>query len=138
MATVAFINEYGSSDGRVPERSFMRATVSEQKEKIKKFIRQMLTEVNQGRRSKEEALGLLGEFVADLMRLQIDATTSPPNALSTILAKSGKKNKKKVMAKAAAGLIGQDTGNKAYAGVKDHPLIATGQMKRSITYEVNK
>ena len=93
----------------IPERSFMRSTITEQREKIIAFQKKLIIKIRKGALTTADALGLLGQFVADAMSQKIVKLKSPPNKPATI------KRKK-----------------------KSNPLVDTGQMKNSITYEVNR
>lgn len=100
-------NEFGTADGRVPERSFLRGTVDQNAEKYAKVKEKLAGQVVDGHLALESALALLGEVVVKDVRARIVAGIPPPNAPSTVAAK------------------GSST-----------PLINTGQLVRSITYQV--
>lgn len=112
-----FVNkDHPSPDGitqphkiSIPERSFMRSTLRENRELIIKRQKFLWSKVQRGVIKRNQALGLLGEVVSDMIRRKIVALKYPPNAPATIRAKRGKAN----------------------------PLIDTGQFKNSITYKVN-
>lgn len=107
VANVADANEFGTST--IPERSFMRTTLKEKKKQIIALQKKLLKKIQSGEMSTEQALGLVGEFTADLVSQKIVAIKSPPNAPATIAAKGS-----------------------------SNPLVDTGQLKNSITYEVNR
>jgi len=107
VAQIAFINEFGVG---VPERSFMRTTIAKERSKIKAKKKKYLSLITKGEMKTNKALALLGEYLADKIRLKIIKIKSPPNSPRTIALKKGKAN----------------------------PLIDTGQMKNSITYKVNR
>lgn len=107
VASIGFIHEFGG--GNSPERSFIRSTTTEKKKEIIAFQKKLMRKIVAGVLTTDKALGLLGEFVADLITQKIVDISDPPNHPSTI-AKKGSSN----------------------------PLIATSQLKNSITYEVNK
>ena len=108
VASIGFINEFGTS--KIPERSFMRSTTKENKAKIISLQKKLLKQIVLGAMSHDKALSLIGEFVSDLMRQKIVKLRTPENAPATLRAKAPKTN----------------------------PLINTGQLKNSITYEVNR
>lgn len=105
VATVAFQNEFGVG---VPERSFFRSALSENKKDIINLQAKLLKQVQSGEMSVQKALGLIGRFTADLITGKIVSLKSPANKQSTI-------NKKG----------------------SSNPLIDTGQLRDSITWEVN-
>ena len=91
VAQVAAINEFGSSDGRIPERSFMRSAVDANQKKIERTVEKLTTKVVDGEMTEKKALGVLGALVQSLMRKRITEGVPPPNAPSTLAHKgSGK------------------------------------------------
>lgn len=108
VAGVGFANEFGTE--KIPERSFIRSTTREKKKEIVALQEKILIKIQNGSMTTDEGLGLIGEMVADLIRQKIVDIREPPNAPSTLAAKAPKTN----------------------------PLINTGQLKLSITYEVNR
>jgi hypothetical protein len=83
----AAANEFGTEDGRVPERSFLRSTIDENHERYGKLMRIAVLKVIRGKASPEEALGIVGiQVVGDVQR-KIRSHVPPPNAPSTIAAK---------------------------------------------------
>ena len=77
--------------------------------KILSLKRKLLKRIVTGKLKTNRALGLLGLFVADEIRKRIVAIRTPPNALRTI----------------------QEKGS-------SNPLVDSGQLKNSITHEVNR
>jgi hypothetical protein len=68
-ATLASVHEFGSGDGRIPERSFIRATIDTHKDKYRELSRKLGIRVIEGKLTTWTALGLLGERVtADIKR----------------------------------------------------------------------
>lgn len=92
----------------IPERSFIRATTKEKRKEIVKLQTKLLKKIQSGEISTEKALGLLGAFVAGLISKKIVDIKAPPNAPETIKRKGS-----------------------------SNPLVDTGQLKNSITWEVN-
>lgn len=107
VAGIGFAHEFGTAT--LPERSFIRATIQKEKKAIVALQKKLMKQITAGEMKIEQALGLIGEFVADKIRQRIVSLKSPPNTPETI-AKKGSSN----------------------------PLIDTGQLKNSITYEVNR
>lgn len=93
----------------IPERSFMRATTKKEKKNIVALQKKLMKQIRAGDIKVEKALGIIGIFIADKISQAIVKISEPPNAPSTIK-KKGSSN----------------------------PLIDTGQLKNSITYEVNR
>lgn len=84
VAQVAAIHEFGSKDGTIPERSFMRSALSQGKNKIEKLAAKLTGQVTDGAMDEQEALGVLGEFVKGLMKTKITDGLSPPLKAATI------------------------------------------------------
>lgn len=109
IVSVATFHEFGVDSGKIkiPERSFLRATIDQNKKKyqdiltagLKSFVNQKLT--------KKQILSLLGQRVQSDIVKRINSGISPSNSEATIKKKGSSK-----------------------------PLIDTGQLKQSITYIV--
>lgn len=107
LAEIATVNEFGSSDGRIPARSFLRSTADARRIELNAVKRAALRSVASGKRTTEEALNLIGQWFAAAVQRTITELRSPPNAPSTIARKGSSK-----------------------------PLIDTGQLRQSITWAV--
>lgn len=108
LSTIATINEFGSSDGRVPARSFLRSTFDERRDELRNVQRSALAKVMAGQLTAEQGLGLIGLWLSSAVKKKITDLKTPPNAPRTI-ARKGSSN----------------------------PLIDTGQMRASITHVVH-
>lgn len=93
----------------IPERSFIRSTTSGKKKEIITLQKQLLKKIVNGDMTVEKGLGILGDFVRGEIQQRIVDIKEPPNSPATI-ARKGSAN----------------------------PLIDTGQLKGSITFEVNR
>lgn len=109
VAEIGYINEYGTDDGRIPERSYFRSTLREKKTEIIALQKKLLKRIQAGTITTEKALAVVGQFVASLVRQKIIDLKTPENAPYTIAMKG-----------------------------TSNPLVATKQLANSITYEVNK
>lgn len=103
---IATFNEYGLG---CPERSFIRAYVDENKDKVNKWIKVLATRVLAGELTVASALDLLGIKIQGEIQKRIADGIDPPNKPSTIKRKGS-----------------------------DKPLIDTGQLRSSITYKVRE
>jgi hypothetical protein len=103
VAAVATFNEYGTET--IPERSFIRSTMTENESALLEYSRELKGKVLKGELKTEEALGLMGMKIQSLIQRKIDSIDSPPNSPETIARKGSSK-----------------------------PLIDTGQLRQSITY----
>lgn len=113
VAQIATIHEYGSEDGRIPPRSFIRGTLIQESQAIQGAISSLLKSVLFQKLNVETALGRLGLFAVSLIKNRITNEHIPPElSPATIKAKTrdGKKG--------------------------DVPLVDTGQMLNSIRHHV--
>ena len=106
-AFIATVNEFGAPRANVPERSFMRSTMDEQRAAFIKKTRKLLRQITKGRMDSNKALRLLGVAIRRAIKKKIVDLNSPPNAPSTIAAKGS-----------------------------SNPLIDSGQMLRAVQYQV--
>jgi len=116
---VAAAHEFGTQDGRVPERSWLRAYVDENRGKIRALIRKLTEQVLEGKLSHDQALGLIGAKTVAQIQNRIRRGLQPPLAEATKAARRGPDKKHK--------------GPRIFK-----PLIDTGQMINSITWEVRR
>jgi len=107
VAQVARWNEYGA--GRVPARPFMRPVLHGQKQTILENLKFQYQKAIRNNQNTVKVLNLIGEDVKYRIQWQIMATTTPPNAPSTIRAKGFNK-----------------------------PLYDTGFMFNSVAYQVEE
>ena len=105
----AAVNEFGSDDGRVPERSFMRSTFDEGKAKYTAELKRGVGSLLDGNGTLDAVLGRLGLRVqGDIQKkLATGEGLPPPNAAATIARKGS-----------------------------SHTLIDSGRMRQSIDFEV--
>lgn len=89
LVEVAVYNEFGTSDGRVPERSFIRYTADANKDEWAKFSDKLRAAVVQGRATVEWALGIMGERIKSDIQARIRSNVPPENKPSTIARKRG-------------------------------------------------
>lgn len=89
LAGIAAVNEFGSDDGHVPERSFLRSTFDAGKAAYTTAIEASLGRVADGTSDVDKELGLLGLRVVSDVQKTITSDVPPPNAPSTIKRKRG-------------------------------------------------
>lgn len=107
LVMVATYNEFGTES--IPERSFVRSTLAENRPKYQKAMQRGLEAIIDGRATVDTVLNLIGlEAVADIQKKITDIRT-PPNAPVTIAQKGS-----------------------------DNPLIDTGRLRQSVTFSVVK
>ena len=106
LAFIASINEFGSSDGHVPERSFLRSTIDENRNKYLRLMTTATKQVMRGVSAKVAYSSVARKVVRDVVR-KIKNRIPPANAAATI-------KKKK----------------------SDVPLVDTGELYASISYRL--
>lgn len=104
MAQIAMFNELGTSTS--PSRPFLRMSVDENKDKIKKLSEQQKKNLTSGS-SAENILKQVGVYGVKLVQEKIGNGSFVPNAPSTIRRKGS-----------------------------DKPLIDTGRMRQSVKYVI--
>ena len=102
---VALHNEFGTS--RMPERSFMRSTINENRDAYMDIMRKLMKSVLDGKRSVDDGLEMLGVQVQGDMQQKISDISQPPNSAQTIALKGS-----------------------------SNPLMDTDHMIQALTYEV--
>ncbi|MEL0577058.1 hypothetical protein AACK17_00705 [Pectobacterium punjabense] len=107
IAVIGAVQEFGSADGRVPERSFLRVPIRQNQDKIKKAFRALTGAVVRGEITAFQMLDQIGGRAAAFCSEAIESGIQPANADSTIQRK------------------GSST-----------PLVEHGRLKRSITHVV--
>ncbi len=87
LLVIASSNEFGTNDGRIPERSYLRSTYDENRRIINSFITKSYDEIMTGKTTVEKALGQLGAFFKGKVQKKMVDLSTPANAPSTIKAK---------------------------------------------------
>ena len=104
---LAVVHEYGSKDGRIPQRSFMRSTCDAERNDHLRLISALQGKIVDGALKVRQALTQLGEVVSKDMVQTINRGIAPELKPATIRRKGSSK-----------------------------ALIDTGRLKGSITHEV--
>lgn len=106
---VGATHEFGDDQAGIPERPWMRSTMTSKRKEHRKLIETLIRRVARGELTREAALELLGTKVASDMRERIVDLDSPPNSPATIAAKGS-----------------------------SNPLVDTGHLRQQVTHEVVK
>lgn len=109
LLEIAGFHEFGAPGAKIPQRSFIRATVDEKAAEISAAIGAQARLVVLKRMPAATAIERVGALVKGLIQQRISAGIEPPNADSTIERKGSSK-----------------------------PLVDTGQLRSSIAYAVVK
>lgn len=107
LAVIASANEFGTADGRIPERSFLRSTADEKRKEFNDMLDEGLNNIIKQKTTVQKLLDVLGIFAKGATQKKITDIIGPQNAESTVARK------------------GSST-----------PLVDTGFMRQSIGYEV--
>jgi len=107
MAVIAAVQEYGSADGRIPERSFLRVPLNAEQKQFAATFRETVPDVVQGSLTSEQMLDRVGSQAVGVVQEAISAGINPANAPATVERK------------------GSST-----------PLVDTGALRQAITYVV--
>lgn len=109
VAEIAAVHEYGTQDGHIPERSFIRSTFDKKREELVAVGKRMMGDVLRGRIGVKQALNMMGSALASEVKSAITDGEGipPPNAPSTIAAKGSSR-----------------------------PLVDTGRMLNAVTWVI--
>lgn len=78
LIMVGATHEFGSEARRVPQRSYLRTTLSERRKEYIKILKKLSKKIISGEMTKEHALGLLGLKVQTDVRDKITDIKEPP------------------------------------------------------------
>jgi hypothetical protein len=106
-AKVAAIVEFGTGDGKIPERPFLRNGLRHSYPSITRYNAPALRAVAEGTQSADVVLGITGQIAVAGVKKEMVSDSFAPNAPSTI-AKKG----------------------------SSQPTIDTGSLRQSITYVI--
>lgn len=109
LVEIAAIHEFGAPAAGIPQRSFIRGTVDEKRHEIEQLQFAQAKRIVLGQVDPDHAVEQLGAKVAAMMQRRIAQGIPPPNAPETVERK------------------GSST-----------PLIDTGQLRSSLSYELVK
>lgn len=128
VAQIGAVHEFGSKDGRIPERSWLRRAVRENGPGWQRSIDEMLDGILRGRGQVFPSLIAFGERVASDIRATIDKVLTPPKAESTLRAEGGPLKRTKT------GRVKK--GAREFQARFTHPLIWTGLMRALVRSRV--
>lgn len=83
----ASVNEFGSDDGHTPERSFLRSTLHENRDKYAGALKRLARKVAKGDLTMQAGLDLFGQAVVRDVQRRIRSGIDPVNARATIAKK---------------------------------------------------
>ncbi len=91
MVDLATVHEYGSKDGRIPKRSFMRKTFDTRRKRYIQFIAKLQNRYINGKLTMHQALTQLGEIVSKDIVATINRGIKPKLKPATIKRKKSSK-----------------------------------------------
>ncbi len=109
LAQLAAIHEFGAPSVNIPERSFIRGTFKESREKLEHLAERLARGILSDKISVQRALEMLGTWAVAAIQARIRAGIPPALKAATIARKGS-----------------------------SIPLIDTGQLLNSISYEVQR
>jgi hypothetical protein len=92
MAEIGAVHEYGTRDGHVPERSWLRSNHDKHWRRYGQMLDEGYSKILAGKASVFRVLHAIGEKVASDVRKNLTDVREPPLAASTIRKKKGKTN----------------------------------------------
>lgn len=108
-AELGIIHEWGAPEKGIPERSFMRSTMSEERENLGRLGKVQIAECLEGNTSPHDVFATIGAYLQGKIVDKITDGEFKPNNENTVKRKGSSK-----------------------------PLIDTGQLRGAITYEVRE
>lgn len=112
LVEIAAVHEFGSRDGRIPQRSFIRAGIKDSQPQLVRFLqnlaRAVLKDPAASHSAVDEALNKLGAFAANSVKRYVTKNNIPPPLSPRTIVRKG----------------------------SSKPLIDTGQLVNSITWQV--
>jgi len=141
VAEIAAVMEFGTSNGRVPARPFVRATFDDELPELVRMAQALIPRVViDGDMPAERALNLMGLHLASAMRNRITTSPlpgiAPPNAPATALLKAMKgrtgrflRSNAKNLGTALADVAATDATLRAAGGMARRLLKGSGGLK---------
>jgi hypothetical protein len=111
MAMIAAVHEFGSPEQNIPERSFLRGGIRRGTPKFGKLNERNLSAVVRGTMTVAQSLGQLGAMAAGEVKREFTTADFAPIAQATIYARK-----------------------RRFGKASTRPLIATGNLRQSITW----
>lgn len=91
IAVIAAVHEFGSADGKIPERSFLRVPLRQNMDDFKKVYRALIPKVVRGEMTMFQLMSTLGARAAAASQNAIQEGIAPRNADSTVARKGSSK-----------------------------------------------
>lgn len=92
VAYVAAIQEFGYPEGNIPQRSFMRSTVSEERDKYREHMKKYARQIISGKMTPADALERIALTSEGDIRKKITKIQDPPLKESTLRSRRSRGN----------------------------------------------
>lgn len=134
VASVAAIQEFGSTKRSIPPRPFMRPAVDENHKDWSEMAKEDAKKIIEGEMTPEDAMQKLGLVAQGAVSENIATLTSPPLSPITLGVRKYKEDGKEVTG-ATIGQIAKELadGTLDISGVSTKPLEDTGYMSATLT-----
>lgn len=109
IAVIGAVQEFGSADGHIPERSFLRVPLRSNQELFIRIMKNLLPKVAAGEITMRNMLEMIGQRAVAVSQEAISAGIAPANAASTVAQKGS-----------------------------SVPLVDTGFLRQNITYVIEE
>jgi hypothetical protein len=131
VAEIAAIHEFGSRDGKIPERSFMRATLTDNRAAYIEILRKLVARFYAGKLPLKKLLAIMGTRLTADMKKKISTGSGvpPPLAPSTLRRRLARLKSKPTKS-------GKPRKRRKLSSKGHRPLVDTAQLIRAITYAV--
>jgi hypothetical protein len=134
VALVGAIQEFGAPRAGIPPRPFMRTTIAKHKDEWPKAMADLLKDNDL---DVNKTLASTGEAIAGQIRQSIVDVTSPPlSPVTLMLRKMFGNHPEDIRGRDVAEARRRVAAGESAGGVSTKPLIWTGDLFRSISYEV--
>lgn len=135
VAMVAAIQEYGAPRARIPPRPFFRNLIAKRSKEWGPAAAALLKQNNYDARL---TLAMVGDGIAGQLRQSIVDTMSPALSPVTLMLRKMKAQTPglKVTRKTVGEAARRVKAGESYGGVSTKPLVETGHMLNSISFEV--
>jgi hypothetical protein len=137
VAAVAVFQDYGAPRVGIPPRPFFRNMVAQESPTWGASLAAIMKATDS---NADRSLTLMGELIAGQLRESIIATLAPPLSPVTLMLRRMRADNPglvvtgKTVGEAARRVAAGDS----YSGVSTKPLVDTGQLLKSVDYEVTQ
>jgi hypothetical protein len=138
MSELAAVHEYGSPKRGLPERSFLRSTITANASQYSAFLRPLLAQFLEGKLTIGRLLSLWGKQAAKDVRERLlkGAPLTPALSARTLEERKKRATQRQQSGTTPGKLRSADGKFLSLKNVGVRPLVDTGQLAASLTWEV--